>query len=57
MSKPKYRCVFCGEPILVSKHDYRTQHMKKNGRWEELVWHTKCDPFKVTMSVARKGRG
>ena len=51
MSRP---CQYCGEPVLVSKQNYRDQFLKKNGEWVKLIWHTKCDPFVVKTTVTKR---
>ena len=47
-------CQYCGEPVLVSKQNYRDQFLKKNGEWVKLIWHTKCDPFIVKVTVEKR---
>ncbi len=44
-------CAFCGERVLVSKHNYRTKSFQKDGVWTEIHYHTACDPFTVKTTV------
>jgi hypothetical protein len=47
-------CHYCGKPVRTSKDNHRTTTIKVNGEWTTLTWHTKCDPFKVSVVVTRK---
>lgn len=44
-------CQYCSEPVRLSKDNYREQHMKVDGVWTVIYWHTACDPFSVKVKV------
>lgn len=50
-------CEFCEKPVLLSKHDYRTQHVQKDGVWVVLTWHMDCDPYETVVTTKKKARG
>jgi len=47
-------CTYCSKPVFLSKDSYRTQHVQKNGEWVRLIYHVKCDPFRVSVKVTKR---